>query len=117
MSKRYPALVVSDMLQCIDELALFTQGITYETFLDDIKTFRAVLASVMILGEAVRMLDEATMSLAPDVPWHLLRGMRNRLVHEYFDVDSRILWQVATHDAQQLKPALQALLSSLKPSS
>jgi uncharacterized protein with HEPN domain len=113
MSKRYPYLLVSDMLQCVEELLEFTQGIDYEAFTKDIKTFRAVLASVLILGEAVRMLDEPTMALCPEIEWHKLRGMRNRLIHEYFDVDSQILWQVATIEAAKLKPHLEALLSQL----
>ena len=113
MSKRYPYLLVSDMLQCVNELVQFTQGIDYDAFVKDIKTFRAVLASVLILGEAVRMLDETTIALCPEIEWHKLRGMRNRLVHEYFDVDSQILWQVASVEALRLKTPLEQLLGKL----
>jgi uncharacterized protein with HEPN domain len=113
VSKRYPKLVIEDMLQAIEELRIFTQGMTYDEFVVDIKTFRAVLASTLILGEAVRMLDDVTTAKAPDVPWHKLRGMRNRLIHEYFDVDSHILWQVATVEAVKLRPHLNQLLAVL----
>jgi len=50
MSKRYPTLLLSDMLQAVDEIAQFTQGVSYDRFVSDIKTFRAVRASVLILG-------------------------------------------------------------------
>ena len=113
MSKRYPSLIVADMLQCIEELRSFTEGYTYEAFIEDTKTFRAVLANIMILGEAVRHLDEATMALEPTIEWHKLRGMRNRLIHEYFDVDSQILWTVATVEASELLLPLQSLQSKL----
>jgi uncharacterized protein with HEPN domain len=113
MSKRYPKLIVEDMLQAVEELQSFTEGMTYEQFVQDVKSFRAVLASTMILGEAVRILDEDTMAKAPEIPWHKLRGMRNRLIHEYFDVDSHILWQVATVEAPALAKHLRKLLGSV----
>ena len=113
MSKRYPALIVADMIQCIEELLAFTEGFSYESFLEDTKTFRAVLASIMILGEAVRHLDETTMALAPSIEWHKLRGMRNRLIHEYFDIDSQILWMVATVEAPKLLDPLKKLQAQL----
>lgn len=113
MSKRYPALIVADMIQCIEELVSFTQGFSYESFIEDTKTFRAVLASTMILGEAVRHLDDVTMALAPTIEWHKLRGMRNHLIHEYFDVDSQILWMVATVEAPKLLDPLKTLQAQL----
>jgi len=53
------------------------------------------------------------MALCPDVEWHKLRGMRNRLIHEYFDIDSHILWQVATVDIVALRAPLEKALETL----
>jgi uncharacterized protein with HEPN domain len=116
MPKRFPYLLISDMIQSIEELKTFTEGMSYEDFIEDIKTFRAVLASTLILGEAVRSLDDATVQLAPQIEWHKIRGIRNRLIHEYFDIDSSILWQVAKFEAPALLFDLQELLQRLKPS-
>lgn len=109
MSKRYPALLLADMAQAVDEMSQFIEGHTYETFIKDIKTFRAVFACALILGEAANGLDETIRAQAPDIEWHKIRGMRNRLAHEYFDIDSRILWAVASIEGPKLKVPLDRL--------
>ena len=110
MSKRFPALLLSDMAQAVDEMSQFIEGHTYESFIKDLKTFRAVFACALILGEAANSLDETVRVQAPDIEWHKIRGMRNRLAHEYFDIDSRILWAVATIEGPKLIAPLQRLI-------
>lgn len=53
------------------------------------------------------------MARCPDIEWHKLRGMRNRLIHEYFDIDSQILWHLVTLDIVALRQPLQNLLQTL----
>lgn len=110
MSKRYTALLLADMLEAINEMQQFTEGLTYETFILDTKTFKAVFANALILGEAAKNLPEDLQEEASSIPWHKLRGLRNRLAHAYFDVDSKTLWLVATKDAPTLITTLQELL-------
>jgi uncharacterized protein with HEPN domain len=109
MSKRYPALLLSDMAQAVDEMRQFVEGHTYDSFVQDLKTFRAVFACALILGEAANSLDDTIRAQAPEVEWHKIRGMRNRLAHEYFDIDSRILWNVATVEGPKLTAPLERL--------
>lgn len=47
---------------------------------------------------------------APDVPWSAIVGMRNRLVHAYFDVDTDVVWKTVTNELPALRNRLQALL-------
>ena len=63
-----------------------------------------------MLGEAASRLTEETRELAPDVPWREIIGMRNRLVHAYFDIDPGIMWKTATSSAPAILVRLQALL-------
>jgi uncharacterized protein with HEPN domain len=110
MSRRYPALLLSDMVQAIEEMNQFVEGLSYDDFMDDTKTFRAVFACALILGEAARGLDESVRGQAPEVEWHKIRGLRNRLAHEYFDIDNVILWTVATIEGPKLIKSLERLL-------
>lgn len=60
----------------------FTHGMDAEEFLDDIKTQSAVLHQLLVLGEAVKRLSPAFRAWYPSIPWALIAGMRDNLIHE-----------------------------------
>lgn len=60
------------------------------------------------------MLPEDVRSLAPEVPWSDIIGMRNILVHGYFDIDTDIVWDAATRDVPAIKSAMERLLKTLE---
>lgn len=66
---------------------------------------------IEILGEAAKKVSEPTRSQAADIPWRAIAGMRNRLIHAYFDVDLDILWNTVVEDLPPLIAALEALLA------
>lgn len=72
------------------------------------------LRHLQIIGEAARALPKDVRALAPEVPWSQIIGMRNILVHGYFDIDTDIVWDAATRDVPAIKPALERLLNTLK---
>jgi uncharacterized protein with HEPN domain len=72
------------------------------------------LHHLQILGEAARALPEEVRSLAPDVPWASIIGMRNVLVHGYFEIDTDIVWDAVQRDVPELKPKIEALLKRLE---
>ncbi len=71
------------------------------------------LHHLQIIGEASRALPEDVRVLAPEIPWPKIIGMRNVLVHGYFDIDTEIVWEAATRDVPALKPAIERLLRVL----
>jgi uncharacterized protein with HEPN domain len=71
------------------------------------------LRHLQIIGEASRGLPEDVRALAPEIPWSNIIGMRNILVHGYFDIDTDIVWEAATRDVPNLKPAVERLLKAL----
>ncbi|GIV81658.1 MAG: DUF86 domain-containing protein [Anaerolineae bacterium] len=71
------------------------------------------LRHLQIIGEAARALPDDVRALAPDIPWSKIVGMRNVLVHGYFDIDTDIVWLAATQDIPKLKPAVEQLLRKL----
>jgi len=70
----------------------------------------AVVRAIEVIGEAAGRVSHDTRALAPDVPWNAIAGMRNRLIHGYFDIDTEIVWKTVTEEIPTLLPGLRALV-------
>jgi uncharacterized protein with HEPN domain len=75
------------------------------------------LRHLQIIGEAARALPGEVRALDPEIPWSEIIGMRNILVHGYFDIDTDIVWEAATRDVPAIKPAVERLLETLEEQS
>jgi len=69
---------------------------------------------LQIIGEAARALPEHVRAQDPDIEWHEVIGMRNVLVHGYFEIDVDIVWETVISDLRELKPRVQLLLQRLE---
>lgn len=72
------------------------------------------LRHLQIIGEAARALPEEVRGQASAIPWPKIIGMRNVLVHGYFDIDTDIVWHAVSRDIPALKPVIEHLLASLE---
>ncbi len=72
------------------------------------------LRHLQIIGEAARALPVEVRTVAPEIPWPKIIGMRNVLVHGYFDIDTDIVWQAVTSDVPSLKTAILGLLARVE---
>lgn len=70
----------------------------------------ALTRAIEIVGEAAGRVTEPTQERASNIPWRQLAGMRNRLIHAYFDVDLDIVWTTATVSVPELLPDIEQLL-------
>jgi uncharacterized protein with HEPN domain len=70
----------------------------------------ALVRAIEIIGEAAGRVSEDVQKAAPEIPWRESVGIRNRLVHAYFDVDLGILWQTAVESVPQMLERLEKLL-------
>lgn len=75
----------------------------------DKKTQDAVIRKMEIIGEASNHLTQDVQKMAPRVPWRHIVDMRNKLLHEYFDVDLEIVWHTIKKDLPKFEVALQKL--------
>jgi uncharacterized protein with HEPN domain len=103
---------VRDILAAVRAIGLYTDGMTYADFCADQRTVDAVVRNLMTMGESIRWIPEAVLDDHPEVPWRILRAVRNVVVHEYFGVDSNILWATVRYDLPPLVSRLEAVLES-----
>ena len=75
----------------------------------DLMLLLATIKAIEVIGEAATRLSVDTRQSAPEIPWGDIIGMRNRLTHVYFDVNSDIVWRCATEELPDLLPKLKAL--------
>ena len=101
---------IRDILDAIAEIQKFTRGMDYESFKDDDKAVRAVEMNFIIIGEAANQIPEEIEEKHTTIPWSLMRAMRNRIVHVYFKVDEKLMWDTIQNDLPPLIPELEKLL-------
>jgi len=102
---------IRDILDAIAEIQGFTRDMDFENFRDDTRTIRAVGLNFIIIGEAANQIPEEVEKAHPGVPWHLMRAMRNRLVHAYFSIDERLVWDTVQNQLPALIAPLEAILA------
>lgn len=100
---------VFDLLDALDRVAAYTADHTLTTFLADERTRDAVLRNLSRLGETTKFIPQRVQDRTPEVPWALLRDIRNLVAHDYFGIDPRLVWHTARVDLPALRPSLQAL--------
>ena len=74
----------------------------------------ACLYNIQIIGEAVNQLADDIKADNPQIPWILIKGMRNRLIHEYFGTDLPLVWNVIKNDFPGFKSELKSILNQLQ---
>ena len=103
---------LADILESARVIQQHLSGMTREHFLADVRTQDAVIRRFEIIGEAARHLSPVTLKALPEIPWNLVVGMRNLLIHDYDDVDPRRVWTDSQNDLPQLIARLEAYLAT-----
>lgn len=98
-----------DLLKAARLAILFKEGLDEQAFLQDLKTQSAILHQLLVLGEAVKRLSAVFRSNHPDIPWKMIVGMRDHLIHGYDDVDLHEVWVTVQTDVPRLLTLLQPL--------
>jgi uncharacterized protein with HEPN domain len=103
------------MLHAIEEIRSFCHGISRDDFLSDPKTQKAVAADLVILGEAAARMPRDVMEAYPQLPWNQMRGMRNHIIHAYFNVAPEVLWDTVEHDLAPVEIMIRTILGESSP--
>ena len=109
MSPRDPMLRVRDMLEAANRILERASG-SREALAEDETLQVWVVYHLQVLGEAASAVPAEIANAHPEVDWVALRGMRNRLVHGYFDVDLDVIWEAVVRDVPVLRDQVAGIL-------
>ncbi len=102
---------LNHILEAIKRVRKYTLNKTYEDLVAYEMMYYAVVKNIEIIGEAANMLTSEFIDSHPDTPWKKVKGMRNYIVHEYFQIDDTIVWDVATKDLNELSEQITRYLA------
>ncbi len=83
---------LENIKSCVDKILNYTEGMDFETFIQDDRTIDAVERNFEIIGESVKKLNDSLKIQYPQVPFKQIAGMRDKLIHDYFGTDYKIVW-------------------------
>ena len=101
---------VQHILDEAGEACHYIEGITFDEFVTEGKTVRAVIRCIEVIGEAASKISMEFRKDHLDIPWQKIIGMRNRLIHIYFDIDYHIVWQTVKENLPPLIDQLRSIL-------
>jgi uncharacterized protein with HEPN domain len=107
---RREELYLRDIVEAADQIARFLDGHDHSSFLESDLVRSGVAQKLAIIGEASAHVSEDLMARYPEVEWPKIVGFRNILVHFYFGVDWRIVWQAATEETPRLRSQVVSIL-------
>jgi len=105
---------VQDVVEAMGDALRFVEGLEYKDFVKDKKTAYAVTRAVEIIGEAVKKIPNSVRKRYRRIPWKKMAGMRDKLIHEYFGVDLRRVWNTVQKDIPELKPMFEKILKDFQ---
>jgi uncharacterized protein with HEPN domain len=109
-----PELYLKDILESINILQGYIQGMTWQDFDSDVGLQDKVIRRMEVIGEAAKYISEELRERTPDIPWTLITDLRNVLIHEYFGINLHRLWDVASGPKlKELKKNVEKLLEKL----
>ena len=109
-----PREYVRHILDEIDYVLSQLPDLELRSFLDNATLKRAFVRSLEIIGEASKRIPDDVRNQVPEIEWGKISGMRDRLIHNYFGVDYRIVWDVATTKLPDLQASLRRLLKLIE---
>jgi uncharacterized protein with HEPN domain len=110
---RDPRERLRDMLEAIEHIERYASR-GRDAFERDELIQNWIVRHLQIIGEAARATPQEVRERAANVPWSKITGMRHILVHEYFCIDTEVVWEVVEHDLPALRQSLRGLLDELE---
>lgn len=108
--KKDPRIFLEHILDSIELLEEYSKGVLKTEFLKSRPLQDAMIRRLEVIGEAVKNLPASFREKHPNIPWKQMAGMRDILIHEYFDVDLTLAWKAVKHEIPRVKKHIVSLL-------
>jgi len=105
---------LKDILRAIEDAEEITTGIDFQTFASNKEKLYSTIHCLEIIGEAVKNLPYEIKAEYTQIPWKKIAGMRDKLIHGYFSVDTERVWLTVKRDLPPLKETVRAILRERK---
>jgi uncharacterized protein with HEPN domain len=89
-------LYLEDMLDSTQKISNYTKGMDITSFSSNSMAFDAVLRNLEIVGEATKKISRRIRTQYPEIEWKKIAGLRDIIIHEYFGINKKILWEIIT---------------------
>ncbi len=96
-----------DIFHACELIGQFTEGIDFNTLQEDVMRQDAIIRRIEVIGEASNNLSDEFKEKHGEIPWVLIKGMRNRLVHDYNEVDLELVWTTTQEDIPQISKLIK----------
>jgi len=103
-------IYLEDIRDAIDKIKRYTDGLSLEAFEQDDKTIDAVVRNLEIAGEAVKLIPDTVRLAHPGIEWKKIAGLRDILAHQYFGIDSEIIWDIIQNKLPALEKEIKEIL-------
>ena len=100
------------MIEAAESAIAFVSGRNRSDLDSDRMLLFAVVRAIEIVGEAASRITDETRATRPTVPWHAIVGMRNRLIHAYFEINAQMVWETVTAELPALLPHLREMAAA-----
>lgn len=102
--------IIQKMLSYVDSIIKYTSNITYNEFKDNSMMVEACIFNLSQIGELTNKLDKEYLNKQSDIPWFKIKGLRNRIVHDYEGVNLKLIWEIIDVDIKILRKQLLKLI-------
>ena len=96
--RRSTKAYLADMMEAAENILSFSANLTYAEFVSNRMAHDAIIRNFEILGEGVKRIPFKFQRQHKNIPWQHMYDLRNFIVHEYFDLDEEIIWEIIQND-------------------
>ena len=100
------SLYLKDILEAMKAIEQFVEGMSFDDFQKSDMVSSAVIRKFEIIGEASKNVPESIRKDSPDIPWKEMAGMRDKLIHFYFGINYKLVWQTIKDVIPEVKPLI-----------